>query len=213
VIKGACKISAEFEAGDQRFWHVACPGCAEKFYFKFDRKHFVFNETFPYAAHYVAPCCGTIVDYAQRTRWCASPRRRAAAGSRRRRGRARARSYHIRRAVLAVRAVGHDRAAVRRGGDNPAKLKTFWNLTLGLPFEVKGDAPDYERLLERARGLRARRIPARGCCSSPAPTCSTPASGTRASPTPRTAKAGRFLTRFLEGETTDPQGRRLRQAR
>ena len=33
--------------------------------------------------------------------------------------------------------------------DNPTKLKAFYNLTLGLPFEFKGDAPDHVRLLER----------------------------------------------------------------
>jgi phage terminase large subunit GpA-like protein len=34
-------------------------------------------------------------------------------------------------------------------GDNPTGLKTFSNLWLGRPFEVRGDAPDHIRLMER----------------------------------------------------------------
>ncbi len=34
-------------------------------------------------------------------------------------------------------------------GDSPTKLKTFYNLTLGLPFEVKVDVADLEVLLNR----------------------------------------------------------------
>ena len=32
---------------------------------------------------------------------------------------------------------------------DPAKLKTFYNLTLGLPFDMASDVPDHERLMER----------------------------------------------------------------
>src|SRR5262249_36552145 len=42
------------------------------------------------------------------------------------------------------------------------KLKTFYNLTLGLAYEIKGDAPDYVRLLERREDYPEGKIPARG---------------------------------------------------
>jgi phage terminase large subunit GpA-like protein len=47
--------------------------------------------------------------------------------------------------------------------DAPSKLKTFYNLTLGLPYDVTGDAPDHERLMERAApDLKRGTIPPRG---------------------------------------------------
>jgi hypothetical protein len=45
--------------------------------------------------------------------------------------------------------VGEDRRALRQGAGDPLKLKTFENLTLGLPFDVKGDAPDHAKLMLR----------------------------------------------------------------
>jgi phage terminase large subunit GpA-like protein len=35
TVKGACYIDEQFNLGDQRFWHVTCPHCAEKFSFRF----------------------------------------------------------------------------------------------------------------------------------------------------------------------------------
>jgi phage terminase large subunit GpA-like protein len=48
---------------------------------------------------------------------------------------------------------------VSAAGD-PRRLKGFYNLTLGLPFEIKGDAPDHVRLIERREeGAEARAHP------------------------------------------------------
>src|SRR5579884_1492769 len=53
TIVGECYISEEFERGDQRYWHVDCPGCGEPFIFRFGH-NFKFNDTYPYKAHYIA---------------------------------------------------------------------------------------------------------------------------------------------------------------
>jgi phage terminase large subunit GpA-like protein len=45
---------------------------------------------------------------------------------------------------------------------DPAKLKAFYNLTLGLAFDMKGDAPDHVRLMERREDYRRGVIPPRG---------------------------------------------------
>ena len=48
-------------------------------------------------------------------------------------------------------------------GDDPARLKTFWNLWLGLPYEFKGDAPDHVRLMERREDAPPRgHVPPKG---------------------------------------------------
>lgn len=156
TIKGACYIDSEYEAGDQRLWHVPCPGCGEEFTFEFG-KNFRYSEKFPYNAHYAAPCCGTVIestqknDLVKRGRWIAT---RAEPG--------RHRSYHF--DALSSPFVPWDLIAERKilAGDDPARQKTFDNLTLGIAHEVRGDAPDYARLLERRESYEPGQIPAPG---------------------------------------------------
>lgn len=144
TIKGASKIETAYLAGDQRRWHVECPGCGERFVFEFDRKHFRFNDVAPYEAHYVAPCCGTIIDGHEKNAVYRTGRyiptaSRPGAG----------RSYHF--CAMSSPLVPWDEVArkfVEADGD-PIKLKAFYNLWLGLPYEVRGDAPDHVRLMER----------------------------------------------------------------
>lgn len=144
TIKGGSKIETAYLAGDQRRWHVACPGCSDRFVFEFDRKHFRFNDEAPYNAHYVTPCCGTIIEGHEKNavyrtgRYIATAPRPGAG-----------RSYHF--CAMSSPLVPWDEVArkfVEANGD-PLKLKAFYNLWLGLPYEVRGDAPDHVRLMER----------------------------------------------------------------
>ena len=149
TIKGASKIDARFEAGDQRFWHVPCPHCRQpdgapsEFVFEWG-ENFRYARTYPHGAHYVAPCCGSIIEASEknglvrRGRWVAT---RPEPG--------RFPSYHF--DALSSPFVPWDEIAKAyvSAGDDPAKLKTFWNLWLGLPYEMKGDAPDHELLYAR----------------------------------------------------------------
>lgn len=158
VIKGACAIDAEFDAGDQRYWHMDCPGCGEPFYFVFKpQETFRFDEAWPHKAHYVTECCGTIIAAHEKNalmrtgRWIATA---PAPG--------RHRSYHF--DALSSPFVPWDTIAARwlEAKDKPEKRKTFDNLTLGLAHEVKGDAPDWKRLLERREDYAMATVPARG---------------------------------------------------
>ena len=159
VLKGECFIDQEFEKGDQRYWHVACPGCGAAVRFEFDKRWFRFNDAYPYEAHYVTPCCGTVIDGHQKYGltqdtpygWIATAP-----------GPGRPRSYHF--DALSSPMVPWDKIAERAvlAGDDPAKLKTFFNLTLGLAYEMKGDAPDHERLMERREDYARYTIPPMG---------------------------------------------------
>lgn len=158
TVKGASKIEAAYLAGDQRRWHVKCPGCGDRFVFEFDRAHFKFNDGYPYEAHYVAPCCGSIIEGGQKNavyrtgEWLATAIRPGAG-----------RSYHF--DAMSSPLVPWDEVArkfVEANGD-PQKIKAFYNLYLGLPYEVKGDAPDHVRLMERREpGLTRGHIPPLG---------------------------------------------------
>lgn len=158
TVKAASKIEKKYIAGDQRRWHVACPGCGERFVLEFDRKHFRFADSFPFNAHYVTPCCGTIVEGHEKTAlyrtgvWIATAPRPGAP-----------RSYHF--DALSSPLVPWDEIArkfVAADGD-PQLMKAFWNLYLGLPYEIRGDAPDHVRLMERRDGsLKRGHIPPMG---------------------------------------------------
>ncbi len=156
TVKGACYIDQEFEAGDQRYWHVTCPQCEKKFPFRFGPQ-FKFNETFPYQAHYIAPCCGLPIEAHEKKELVRGGEWIATAP-----GPGKFPSYHI--DALSSPFVPWDKIAERwvKAQGDPAKLKAFYNLTLGEAFEMKGDAPDHVRLMERREDYPRGRIPPRG---------------------------------------------------
>lgn len=159
TLKSECYVDEEFEKGDQRYWHVACPGCGAAFRFVFDRKWFRFNDAYPYEAHYVTPCCGTIIDGHQKYALVQeSPYGWIATAP----GPGKHRSYHF--DALSSVFVPWDKIAERflLAADDPAKQKGFFNLTLGLAFEMKGDSPDHKLLMERRMPMNRYRVPAMG---------------------------------------------------
>ncbi|HEV2501468.1 MAG TPA: terminase gpA endonuclease subunit [Mesorhizobium sp.] len=158
TIKGDSKIDQAFEAGDQRYWFMPCPGCGEQFHFVFDRKHFKFEEVYPFKAHYVTPCCGSIVESHEKValmkkgRWIATATRPGAYPS-----------YHF--DALTSPFVPWEKIAQRfiEASGDPKKLKAFYNLTLGLAYDVKGDAPDHVQLMaRRSPELKRGHIPPLG---------------------------------------------------
>lgn len=155
TIKGASEIDDRYHAGDQRSWHVKCAGCGEEFVFGFG-KNFRFDRTFPHRAHYVAPCCGTVIENWQKNALVAAGRWIAAAP-----GAGKYPSYHF--DALSSPFVPWDEIAKKfvSCGDDPQRLKPFYNLELGLPYEIKGDAPDYQHLMNRREQYGRGQIPPR----------------------------------------------------
>jgi phage terminase large subunit GpA-like protein len=163
TVKGGSKIEARYEQGDKRRWHVPCPHCRKddgspsEFVFEWG-PYFRFNRVYPYQAHFVAPCCGVIIEAHEKVglvrkgRWIATDPRPGTFPS-----------YHF--DTLSSPFVPWDEIARKfiEAGDDPKKLQAFWNLWLGLPYEVKGDAPDHVRLMERREdGLTKGHVPPRG---------------------------------------------------
>ena len=157
TIKGASHIERYFEASDKRRWHVRCDDCGEEFVFEFG-PNFRYKRDWPFSAEYVCPGCGVIIGDAQHVamvkggRWIATEP-----------GPGRMVGFHF--DALSSPFVPWSKIAQRavEAGDNPAKLKTFYNLSLGLPYEVRGDAPDHVRLLERRDDSLLRgHVPSRG---------------------------------------------------
>lgn len=156
TIVGACYIDEKFKAGDQRYWNVPCPQCDGEFAFRFGPS-FKYNDTFPHDPVYEAPCCGLPIlahekfELVRKGRWVASAP-----------GPGKSPSYHF--DAMSSPFVPWDVIAKRyiNAQANPQDLKTFYNLTLGEAYEMKGDAPDHVRLMERREELRRFHVPARG---------------------------------------------------
>ena len=158
TIDGASAIDDKFQAGDQRYWHVVCPHCGGKFPFAFG-PHFRFNRTFPHAAHYVAPCCGSIIEGWQKNELVRHAGHQGGGWVATVPGPGRAPTYHF--DALSSPFVPWDDIAAKfvAAGDDPEKLKPFYNLVLGLPYEIKGDAPDAVVLMERRGDYKRGHIP------------------------------------------------------
>lgn len=144
TIKGASKIETKYEGGDQRQWTMTCPGCGDT-NLRFEwGKSFVYKTESPYEAHYVPPCCGTVIEGWQKYdvyltgRWVATKP-----------GLGRYKSYFF--GGLNAPFVPWDAIAKAAcdAGTNSTKLKTFYNLMLGLPFEIKLNVLEVDVLLAR----------------------------------------------------------------
>jgi phage terminase large subunit GpA-like protein len=157
TIKGASPIDDAFEASDKRRWHVPCPHCAHEFVLEFGPS-FRFQKEWPFAAEYACPGCGAIIEEHHRVemnrggRWIATEPEKG-----------RSPGFHFN--ALSSPFVPWSVIAKRHceAGDSPSKLKTFFNLTLGLPYEFRGNAPDHVRLMERREeGFTKGHVPPRG---------------------------------------------------
>ena len=157
TIKGASAIEAEYEASDKRRWHVRCPHCADEFVFEFG-PHFHFDQEWPFRAWYSCPYCGAVVEESDRARMVRAGRWIATAPAPGRKP-----GFHF--DALSSPFVPWSKIAERyvTAAGDPQRLKGFYNLTLGLPFEMKGDTPSHEILmLRREEGLKRGHIPPNG---------------------------------------------------
>lgn len=153
TIKGASNIEKKVLAGDQRRWTMTCPHCGDvELRFDEESDNFRYNPTAPHEAHYIAPCCGGVIEGWQKNavyltgRWVPT-----AQGA--------YKSYYF--GGLTAPAVPFDYVAaklVEASGD-PTKQKTVRNLVLGLLYELKSDATDHMLLMARREDYRMGQIP------------------------------------------------------
>jgi len=158
TIKGESAIEARYEAGDKRRWFVRCPHCSpagvvldpgaprQKWEFVFEfGPNFRYERTHPHQAYYVCPANGCVIEGWQKVAVYRSGRWIATAP-----GPGRHPSYHF--DALASPFVPWDVIAAEyiAAADDPEKLKPFYNLKLGLPFDVTPASTDHEALQKRA---------------------------------------------------------------
>jgi len=167
-LKGTCRISAMYEASDQRRWYWKCPECGDYFVFRFGHLKWD-SETAPHSAHCVAPCCGSVIPHWRKREMNAGGvwlKTFPTAGEedetpgdvvpaarieffRARKSHGRQPGFHIWRGQSAFHDWEMIIAAYVAAKDVPDKLKTFTQQVLAEAYEEAGEAPDHLKLFGR----------------------------------------------------------------
>ncbi len=163
TVKGASKIGTAYEASDKRRFHLRCPGCESRFDPDFADLQWPKAPSQPRLAHLVAPCCGTPIEHWQKRElslfdgWLATaeidgekpPRfmdeatfqdwRKRPVGDLQP-------GFHITGIISSFMLWADLCQGFLAAQGDVHKLMTWTNLDLGNLFEVKGSAPDFEKL-------------------------------------------------------------------
>lgn len=154
--QGHCRIDRSFKRSDQRFWNIACVECGGEFVqshegFHLDRLH-------PHKSFYVCPHCGHIVSETERVIGVRNGRYIATLT-----GPDRHPGFHVDAFIslmMSYEAIAED--VLNQAKPGGLGEKGIFNLVYGLPAKVKGNAPEYERLMERREPFAEMRVPADG---------------------------------------------------
>lgn len=154
--EGHCRIDRSFKASDQRFWNIDCPSCGDAFVQSL--KLFRIDAENPDESYMTCPSCGHPVSEAERVIAVRRGRYVATAP-----GRDRHPGFHIDAFMSLMMSYGdiaRDWLKAESGGERAKK--DFANLVLGIPYAMRGDAPDHVRLMERREDYQENRVPADG---------------------------------------------------
>jgi hypothetical protein len=161
TIAGASAIEREYEASDQRRYFVPCPHCSHRQWLRFEQLRW--EKGRPETAAYVCESCETAIAEHHKTWMLEHGEWRATAE-----GAGKTAGFHLSslysplgwRAWREIAAAWE--AAVSKESGSAAAIKTFKNTELGETWVEEGEAPDWQRLLERREDYAIGTIPAGG---------------------------------------------------
>jgi len=162
TIAGASAVEREFEASDQRRYFVPCPHCDHRQWLRFEQLRWERGQ--PETAAYICEGCGEPIAEHHKTwmldngQWqaCAPEQAGRTAG------------FHLsslyspvgwRSWIEIARAW---ESAAMSDSRSASAIKTFKNTELGETWVEEGEAPDWQRLLERREDYRIGTVPAGG---------------------------------------------------
>ncbi|MBU9366211.1 phage terminase large subunit family protein [Burkholderia multivorans] len=161
TIAGASAVEREYEASDQRRYFVPCPHCSHRQWLRFEQLRW--DKGVPETAAYVCESCDTPIAEHHKTWMLEHGEWRATAE-----GTGKTAGFHLSslysplgwRAWREIAAAWE--AAVSKETGSSAAIKTFKNTELGETWVEEGEAPDWQRLLERREDYAIGSIPAGG---------------------------------------------------
>ncbi|WBQ12872.1 phage terminase large subunit family protein [Hyphomonadaceae bacterium BL14] len=158
TIRGLSRIEREYEASDQRRYHVACPHCGHEQWLKFERLRW--DKGRPETAAYNCEGCEQPIAEHHKTAMLEAGEWRATATS----VDPGTVGYHLSALYSPVGWLSWEQIArsweAAQGSDEA--IKAFRNTILGETWMETGEAPDWQRLAERRESWKAGVVPSGG---------------------------------------------------
>lgn len=161
TISGASTIEREYEASDQRRYFVPCPHCSHRQWLRFEQLRW--DKGQPDTAAYVCESCDEPIAEHHKTWMLEHGEWRAMSEST-----GKTAGFHLSslyspvgwRSWREVAAAWEN--AVDKESGSAAAIKTFKNTELGEAWIEEGEAPDWQRLVERREDYRIGTVPLEG---------------------------------------------------
>lgn len=158
--KGISVIEPLFESTDMRFFFVPCPHCGGMQHLKWENLRYKYNKKTKMATDVFYECehCRDAILEKEKTKMLAAGKWIATASENENKKRI---GYHVSSMYSPLGWLSWAAMAMEweeAQGDVP-KLKTFYNTSLGLTYEEKGDKPEWEQLYDRREDYVRNRIP------------------------------------------------------
>jgi phage terminase large subunit GpA-like protein len=155
TISGRSRIEREYAASDQRRYFVPCPHCAEMQWLKFERLRW--DKGDPRSARYHCEACDAGIDEHHKTAMLAAGEWRPTAVAED----PHTVGFHISALYSPVGWLSWEQIARdwESAQGKAEDLKTFKNTVLGETWQEQGEAPDWERLVERREDFSLGVVP------------------------------------------------------
>lgn len=162
TISGVSAIEREYEASDQQRYFVPCPHCAHRQWLRFEQLRWDKGE--PQTAAYICESCDTAIHEHHKTWMLEHGEWRAMVPEHG----TKTAGFHLSSLYSPVGwrswkdiAVAWE-SAVSKVSGSAAAIKTFKNTELGETWVEEGEAPDWQRLIERREDYRIGTVPVGG---------------------------------------------------
>ncbi|MBI1366869.1 MAG: terminase [Alphaproteobacteria bacterium] len=154
LVKGICRISKRYEESDQRVFLVPCPHCGfdhELTWENFQQSIRPDDEDWDVSkVHFTCPDCGGVIEHHHKTDMVARGYWKA------QNPKAEIPGFFIWSAYSPLTDWARIARKWLKAKGDPKSEQVFFNDSLGLAYELKGDAPPWESLRDRAIGSYAR---------------------------------------------------------
>jgi len=162
TIAGASAIEREYEASDQRRFFLPCPYCSKRQYLRFDQLRW--HKGRPETAAYLCEACDTPIPEHHKTAMLEAGEWQALAPE----NGSKTAGFHLSslyspvgwRSWREIAAAWESAVSLESG--SAAAIKTFKNTELGETWVEEGEAPDWQRLVERREDYPIGTIPLGG---------------------------------------------------
>ncbi len=162
TISGASAIEREYDASDQRRYFVPCPHCSHRQWLRFEQLRW--DKGAPETAAYVCESCDTAIAEHHKSWMLEHGEWRAMFPD----GNGKTAGFHLSSLYSPVGWRGWRdiatawEAAVSKESGSASAIKTFKNTELGETWVEEGEAPDWQRLIERREDYPVGTVPPGG---------------------------------------------------